>query len=232
METLHTEQYNGYTINIYHDYENEWQWNDIKNGDCGLIAFYGNSNFIGFTKLVEDYLNEQLAKFTGRQLLNRIKKYAPDAIDSIKDDADSYDCTTTEWLSERNNVSDLREYLDNGYESEYLDYLETIANITNTPCTSGCIRGYSQRDWQNYLILNPQDACTRDYLEAVYFTGFYSYEVQLNDELVDSCAGYLTGDESTEDAKNHINRHIKQERIKHQEHTKTMIKNHVPLLKR
>ena len=63
----------------------------------------------------------------------------------------------------------------------------------------------------------------------------YGYIIERNEKSFDSCWGYYGDPEESgllEDAKSNIDYYITEERRKHQEKTKALIKNHVPLIYR
>lgn len=66
-----------------------------------------------------------------------------------------------------------------------------------------------------------------------YLTGdIYGYQIELNDDHIDSCYGFFGLDYITDEIKNSINYDLDQKNKTHQAQVKSYIKNHVPLIHR
>jgi hypothetical protein len=247
-DIVHTEEFNGYTINIRYDEGVECPFDDwdcepplavYSAGNRGINEYsvgYGNVNSVPELSRVQIIANkDEILSMLGYQSFLQ-----------IRDDLHFFsDTDIVEYLNEQ-----IGEYVYSLSDSERLDVLCDLYAMVGMPAVVKDVRGYSQGDWAKVLaVATPefQEACGNgadfDWIESLKgsiqlfedwaFGNVYGYQVlDANDEEIDSCWGFF-GDYdkpfgAVHEAQAAINWRIacdKKERI---EQIKTWIRNRVP----
>lgn len=244
MDILETIEYKGHDINIYYDElaENPFTAFD---GEPDLIAYFDRGSTVH-----GDISPDYLPALTREQIKANIKTILElTECKSLLDLISEYAYNGHDYINTADAVNDsLQECYSQQYESDKLSFLSevlTMAGIVNLKTT---VTGYAQGQWADLLIVASDSFKQRtgatidkpeqlqssaDLYQSWAFGDCYGYQVESIDE---SCWGFYGSDHEKsgllEYAKNAIDCEIERQRKQHQEHVKTMIKNHVPLMYR
>jgi len=246
-DPVETEEYRGYTIEIYHD---DSPQNPFESWDSEPpIAIYSDRNIHEYATRY-GHANEvpALSYRKGRQWL----------IDTIGE------TETNEYLDNYGRNADgvyeaIREEVDTLNYRERLEALEELYRCAGMPAVVDESRGYSQGDWAEVLaVATPEflkaTGCTKKQCEAndyellraaIKLYGYWAWgdvygfviKDAAGEEIDDGpCWGFY-GDYpeyggSIDEAKATVDNHIAYETKQHFKQVKTWIKNHVPLYAR
>jgi len=245
-DIVHTEEFNGYTINIRYDEGVECPFDDW---DCEppLAVYYDR----GITEHATQYGNVNSVPVLSRSqiLANKSEILSMLGYASfLQIRRDAYfdvDTDPVEYINEQ-----ISEHVDGLYDSERLDALCDLYAMVGMPAVVKDVHGCSQGDWAKVLaVATPefQKACGNasdyDWVESLKgaiqlyqdwaFGNVYGYEVlDADGEHVDSCWGFF-GDYDNpygamHEAEAAVNWRIEQDKREHIEQIKTWIRNRVP----
>ena len=237
MKTLHTEQYKGYIINIVPDDDmSSIYYNDLSenaNGDLLVCLKSRDVSGFGYDSAI-DYLNNKLKKLSARQIYTRMSQ---DQKDIIKDNANNGYYNTYTGVYDYLESTTYADWTENYTE---LETLQILCDITKTQYCYYSVRGYCQGDYAEVVYIDNGNFADfyntaqkqKKYIEACFYGGFISAEIQKDGEHVEWLCGHLEESEAIDEAKSTIDKLYIDDLRKHEQHTKTMIKNRVPLLAR
>jgi len=245
MDIVHTEEFNGFTINIMPDTDAR---NPFEDWDCNPpIAVYAAYNR-GIDEYATQYGNVNSVPILTRE---QIKANLP-AILSILDLSSPFALRQYDNLHLVDSINDqISEYVDDLGDSERLDVLRDLYNMAGMPAVVKSVHGYSQGDYAEVLaVATPefQEACGNgsdfDWIPSLEssiqlfgdwaFGNVYGYQIEdENGEEIDSCWGFY-GDYdapfgAVHEAEAAINWHIACDKKDRIEKIKTWIRNRVPL---
>ena len=244
MDIVHTEEFNGFTINIMPDTDVQ---NPFDDWDCeppiAVDALYNH----GINEYATQYGNADSFDWLTRKQIIEHKALILDAL--------GYDSWRSavrgSFYVEKDVEAYIRECLGNLDDSERLEALCSLYNACGIPAVLKGVTGYSQGDYAEVLaVATPefQEACGNDSdfdwipsLESSIqlfgdwaFGNVYGYQVEdANGDEVDSCWGFY-GDYDApfgaiHEAEAAINWRIACDRKDRVDQIKTWIRNRVPL---
>ena len=228
METLHTENYKGYTINIVPD-DDMSDLSENVTGDLLVCLKSRDVSGFGYDSAIE-YLNNKLKKLSAKQVYARmnteIKEYIKDTIKYSSSYTGVYD------------YLDYTSYADWTDDYTELQVLQILCDITKTQYCHYSVHGYCQSDYAEVVYIDNGNFADfyntaqkqKEYIEACFYGGFISAEIQKDGEHVEWLCGHLEESEAIDEAKSTIDKLYIDDLRKHEQHTKTMIKNRVPIL--
>lgn len=253
---VETIEYKGYNIEVYQDdrFENPFvDWDceiDVIMYNCDGIDYFGYTDPEYLPELTKQEIIDNLDQI--KYLLDFKPEYS--LIRALK----YYDGYSIGYYSHNNAVEWVNSVLNDAYQGEYnsnkLNFLESVLNMKGIITLSDTATGYSQSHWCDYLLVaspeflkytgaNITDPSqlkgSADLFEAWHNGDIFCFVVKDPDQdddlsnVIDSCGGfYGTNHRDSgllETAESAIDYEIHSKLQSKLEHTKIMIKNNVPL---
>jgi hypothetical protein len=217
-DTIETINYKGIDIELYRDWDTQWMYDDIKdNNDGNLLFVVKTRDTKGFgddriKEYIEKISKSKQVKNLGYKLYKIIEKLDYSQLeelekgDKIKEFYNYHYDLDTIW----------GEYIDEGSMDEF-PFIKAVCDMLGIKWEILRLAGYSQGDisYVFQIIDDNYSIHTQDYLEAVFYTGFYGYSMDIETEESD-CGGWLEESEAEARAKGLIDIYLeKQEKCEH-----------------